>query len=73
MAGDIRIIKRSVSIAGHPTSISLEEPFWKALKRIAKDKKSSLNALITEIDAENPANLSSALRCYVLDQISRSG
>ena len=72
MTGDIRIIKRSVSIAGHASSISLEAPFWEALKRIAKDKKCSLNALITEIDAGNPTNLSSALRCYVLEKVSRT-
>ena len=61
-----RIVKRSVLIAGHATSVSLEEPFWRELKAIAKTRKLSLNRLITEIDSDNPENLSSALRCYVL-------
>jgi len=63
---DIKVIKRSVNIAGHATSVSLEKPFWDALKDIAKAQKISVNALITEIDAHNPDNLSSAIRCHVL-------
>ena len=58
--------KHSVIIAGHATSVSLEAPFWAALKRIAKSKGKSLNALITKIDATSSGNLSSALRVYVL-------
>ena len=62
--------KRSVAIAGHRTSVSLEVPFWDALKDIAAARGVSLNALIAEIDRgrEGPAagNLSSALRVFVL-------
>jgi len=72
----MKIRKRSVLIAGHATSVSLEEAFWEALKEITEAKGLSLNALITEIDAaraENtPANLSSAIRVYVLRNTSNS-
>lgn len=60
------ISKRSVFVAGHATSVSLEEPFWAALKKIAESRKISLNSLITEIDAARTGNLSSALRVYAL-------
>lgn len=58
--------KRSVNIAGHRTSVSLEEPFWDALKAIAAAEGVTLAALITRIDAERDGNLSSALRLHVL-------
>lgn len=59
--------KRSLSIAGHRTSISLEEPFWLALREIAAQSERPLAALIAEIDlAREGVNLSSALRLYVL-------
>ncbi len=70
--GDIlssKIVKRSVSIAGHTTSVSLEEPFWKALRTLAKTEDRSLAALITDIDERRGTNLSSALRLYVLQQL----
>jgi len=67
---DIKIIKRSVMIAGHSTSVSLEKPFWDALKTIAKSKNLSMNKLITQIDADTDGNLSSAIRCYVLANVS---
>lgn len=73
---DLKIRKRSVLIAGHATSVSLEEAFWKALKEITEAKGLSLNALITEIDAAHaddmPANLSSVIRVYVLKNTSNS-
>ncbi len=72
--GDIlseKVVKRSVTIAGHTTSISLEEPFWKALRDIAKAEGRSLAALNTEIDERRGTNLSSALRLYVLDYLLR--
>ena len=62
--------KRSVVIAGHRTSVSLEAPFWEALKRIAGARGLSLNGLITEIDESREENLSSAIRVYVLAQVS---
>ena len=54
-------------IAGHRTSISLEAPFWEALRAIAARRGLSLNALVAEIDAARSGNLSSALRVFVLD------
>lgn len=63
--------KRSVMIARHATSITLEAPFWEALKRTAAQRGQSLNALIAEIDAaRGENNLSSALRLYVLQQLT---
>lgn len=60
--------KRSVSIAGHQTSISIEEPFWQALREIAAARGQSLAGLIATIDGERRAetNLSSAIRLAVL-------
>ncbi len=60
------IAKRSVSIAGHRTSVSLEEAFWTALKEIARLRGLSLNRLIGEIDQRRDGNLSSAIRVFVL-------
>lgn len=62
-------VKRSVRIAGHPTSISLEPEFWAELTRIAGERGLSVNALVTEIDARRTANLSSALRVFVLNDL----
>lgn len=59
--------KRSVVVAGHRTSISLEDAFWRALAEIARTRGISLNALVSEIDEERGGNLSSAIRVYVLD------
>lgn len=65
-----KIIKRSMTIAGHSTSISLEDEFWQALNEIALARGLSLAGLVASIDAErirnNDGNLSSALRVYVL-------
>jgi predicted DNA-binding ribbon-helix-helix protein len=64
------IAKRSVSIAGHRTSISLEEPFWEVLRDIAEREKLSIQALIGRIDAERgEQNLSSAIRVFVLTDL----
>ncbi|MBZ6075250.1 ribbon-helix-helix domain-containing protein [Microvirga puerhi] len=64
------ILKRSVSIAGHRTSISLEEPFWDALREIAAGRSLSVQALIGRIDAERgEQNLSSAIRVFVLQSV----
>jgi len=61
---DVR--KRSVTIAGHRTSVSLESEFWDELTEIAKARGISLNRLIAEIDQTREANLSSAIRLFVL-------
>ena len=70
------IIKRSVVIDGHKTSISLEDAFWNCLKEIAKGRRQSLSHLVANIDSERKfANLSSAIRLFVLgyyqDQYNR--
>ncbi len=63
----LRVVKRSLSIAGHATSISLEEPFWRALKKLAARRSLSVPELIGAIDRERgEANLSSAVRVAVL-------
>ncbi|MHA7881619.1 ribbon-helix-helix domain-containing protein [Nitratireductor rhodophyticola] len=66
-----RIAKRSVSIRGHRTSVSLEEPFLEELEAIARRRKMSLAALIAEVDArrDEESNLSSELRLYVLHDL----
>jgi predicted DNA-binding ribbon-helix-helix protein len=62
------VVKRSVVIAGHKTSISLEDAFWKGLKEIAGIRNMTLSDLISSIDeAREHANLSSAIRLFILD------
>jgi predicted DNA-binding ribbon-helix-helix protein len=62
-----KVIKHSLSIAGHRTSISLEAAFWSALRECADTREISLAALVGEIDAgRDEANLSSAIRVYLL-------
>jgi predicted DNA-binding ribbon-helix-helix protein len=62
------IVKRSIVIAGHATSISIEQPFWDELKRIAAARGMSVAALIAEIDrGRKRRNLSSAIRVHVLE------
>jgi predicted DNA-binding ribbon-helix-helix protein len=66
------IVKRSLTISGHRTSISLEDPFWRRLKALAAERSQSLSALVAEIDASRAnANLSSAIRVYVLASASQ--
>jgi predicted DNA-binding ribbon-helix-helix protein len=65
--------KRSVLIAGHQTSISLEPLFWRALEAAARERGVPVNALIAEIDsarldAERPPNLTSAIRQWLFDR-----
>ena len=62
------VIKRSIVIAGHKTSVSLEDAFWKGLKEIAVGRDTTLSDLVAEIDTGRPhGNLSSAIRLFVLD------
>ena len=63
--GEMR--KRSVVIAGHRTSVSLENAFWNALKAIATSRGLTVNQMVTEIDSRRSGNLSSAIRLFVLD------
>jgi predicted DNA-binding ribbon-helix-helix protein len=66
------IVKRSVVVAGHKTSVSLEDAFWHALKDIARERSVSLRSLVAEIDANRRGgNLSSAVRLHVLDHYRR--
>ena len=68
-ASSRRVVKHSVVIAGHRTSVSLEDAFWRVLKDIAAQESVSLAALIARVDAgRGEANLSSALRVFVLEQ-----
>jgi predicted DNA-binding ribbon-helix-helix protein len=65
--------KRSVVVAGHATSVSLEPEFWDALKAIAASRGQSLGQLIGEVDAGRQGNLSSALRVFVLKTLTAPG
>lgn len=62
--------KRSVTIAGHRTSVSLEDAFWERLHAMARERGTSLVALITAVDAHRTGNLSGALRLAVLDWLA---
>lgn len=67
-----RIIKRSLAIAGHATSISLEDVFWADLKTVAAARSVSIAALVAEIDAgRTAANLSSAIRVFLLAEAKK--
>lgn len=61
--------KRSLTLKGHRTSVSLEDPFWEAFLEIAADKGMAINALAAEIDAARGMDMSlaSAIRLYVLN------
>lgn len=68
------IIKRSVVLDGHKTSISLEEEFWSGLKKIAQARGVSPSAVIANIDAgRHQGGLSSAIRVFVLEHYQGSG
>ena len=70
---DPLVRKRSVTLAGHRTSLSLETEFWDALKAAARVDGLSLNALIGRIDQERSGNLSSAVRVYLLRRAQGHG
>jgi predicted DNA-binding ribbon-helix-helix protein len=62
------VIKRSIVIAGHKTSVSLEDAFWSGLKDIAISRHTTLSELVAGIDSGRPhGNLSSAIRLFVLN------
>ena len=62
------VVKRSIVIAGHKTSVSLEDAFWKGLKEIANGREVTLSDLVASIDTDRRhGNLSSAIRLFVLD------
>jgi predicted DNA-binding ribbon-helix-helix protein len=65
---DTAIVKRSVVIAGHKTSISLEDEFWTGFKELARERKMTLSSLLGGIDTgRRQTNLSSSVRLFVLD------
>jgi predicted DNA-binding ribbon-helix-helix protein len=62
------IIKRSIVVAGNKTSVSLEDPFWDALREIARKQQVTVSGLVSSIDSQREhGNLSSALRLFVFD------
>jgi predicted DNA-binding ribbon-helix-helix protein len=62
------VVKRSIMVAGHKTSVSLEDAFWEGLKEIARERNTTLSELVGAIDSERrQGNLSSAIRLFVLD------
>ncbi|MGR3660812.1 MAG: ribbon-helix-helix domain-containing protein [Paracoccaceae bacterium] len=63
-----RPVKRSLTLRGHRTSVSLEDAFWHAFRAIAKSENRAINELAAEIDAERGTDcgLASAIRLYVL-------
>ena len=62
------VVKRSIVIAGHKTSVSLEDAFWQGLKQIASERGVTLSDMVASIDTERrQGNLSSAIRLFVLD------
>ena len=62
-----QIVKRSLVVAGHKTSVSLEEAFWIGLREIAEERRVTLSDLAGAIDSRREGNLSSAIRLFVLD------
>jgi predicted DNA-binding ribbon-helix-helix protein len=64
-----QIAKRSIVIAGHKTSVSIEDQFWRALKEIARDQQMSLSTIVLNIKTGRQGNLSSSIRLYVLDRL----
>lgn len=77
MTSPTTLRKRSVNIAGHSTSVTLEQAFWQALKEVATARRTSVSALIAEIDQARASdssapNLSSAIRVFILGATRRS-
>jgi predicted DNA-binding ribbon-helix-helix protein len=64
------VVKRSIVIDGHKTSVSLEDAFWSGLKEIARAEQATLSNMVAEIDkTRQQGNLSSAIRLFVLDRV----
>ncbi len=63
--------KRSVVVAGHRTSVSLEPIFWEQLRALAAQRRISVNELVTEIDQQRAGSLSSAIRVFVLENVRK--
>jgi predicted DNA-binding ribbon-helix-helix protein len=69
--GIMMMIKRSMTIHGHRTSVSLERPFWNILRDIAASRGQSLASLVQNIDRKRDGGLSSALRLFVLAELKK--
>jgi predicted DNA-binding ribbon-helix-helix protein len=68
------VVKRSIVIAGHKTSVSLEDAFWTGLKEIAGERDITLSDLVSSIDTDRRhGNLSSAIRLFILDHYRQRG
>jgi predicted DNA-binding ribbon-helix-helix protein len=68
------VVKRSVIINGHKTSVSLEQPFWDVVREVAAAEHMTVSALLRKIDRERDhANLSSAVRVFVIDHVRALG
>ncbi|AXK83592.1 aryl-sulfate sulfotransferase [Pseudolabrys taiwanensis] len=68
------VVKRSIVIAGHKTSVSLEDPFWQGLREIAVSRNMTLSDVVASIDTDrHEGNLSSAIRLFVLDYYRTMG
>jgi predicted DNA-binding ribbon-helix-helix protein len=68
------VVKRSIVVAGHKTSVSLEEAFWNGMKEISGLRNMTLSELVGEIDSNRQqGNLSSAIRLFVLDYFRSGG
>jgi predicted DNA-binding ribbon-helix-helix protein len=66
------VVKRSIVVAGHKTSVSLEEAFWNGMKEISGERNLTLSELVGEIDGHRQqGNLSSAIRLFVLDHFRK--
>ncbi|ANU06884.1 ribbon-helix-helix domain-containing protein [Paraurantiacibacter namhicola] len=69
-------VKRSIGIAGHKTSVSLEPVFWDALRQAAERRGMAINALVAQIDeeriaSETPSGLASAIRCWLMADMQK--
>jgi len=65
------LIKKSITLKRHRTSLSLEKEFWEALELIAKNKNSSLQELISQIDIKRRSSLASSTRVYILENLRK--
>ena len=69
MSGGSKLVKRSMAVAGHRTSVALEAAFWAELERLAAQSRRPLARLVAEIDAKKRGGLASALRLHVLEAL----
>ncbi|WP_417458742.1 ribbon-helix-helix domain-containing protein [Kordiimonas sp.] len=68
---DAKLEKHSVTLSGHRTSISLEVCFWRHLRQIAKDRNTSVNELVRQLDEARNGSLSGAIRAFILQMLEK--